>query len=288
MARVVGLIRAAKYFNDRFRQEEISASVIILLRSDIWSTIKFEDKNKLSQSQLEEIKWSREDGEHSLKKLMERRFSALLGRGSCTGMKFLTKQGRCEAIKASTPSFAIINFCVPEILFSTATRFWPLTRRIQATSTSLTMSMSKKPKLSIRITSCKNSEDDFTNTRRNTRIISSHLKTCQRLPFRWTNLTHLGMRCSLFSAMKTTPRLRFRHSSISLLLDTYLPAVGVAGASISGDTKTQEVGSTETPNFFRCILGLKMHSTLSSIKKGRKTNRIGQRGQIIAIDSTLR
>ncbi|SDP63624.1 hypothetical protein SAMN04488061_3566 [Filomicrobium insigne] len=78
-SRLIGLIRAAKYYNDRFRQEELRASVIILLRSDIWSMIRFEDKNKLTQSQVKEITWGQDNGPHCLRELMERRFTALLG-----------------------------------------------------------------------------------------------------------------------------------------------------------------------------------------------------------------
>lgn len=78
LQRLIGLIRAAKYMNDRFRQEGLRIAVIILLRDDIWHTLRFEDKNKLTQDQLSEIRWSKQDGPHSIKRLMERRFSEVL------------------------------------------------------------------------------------------------------------------------------------------------------------------------------------------------------------------
>jgi len=68
------LIRAAKYTNDRFRQENVKGAVVILLRDDIWHTLRFEDKNKLTQDQVSEIRWSKEEGPHCIKRLMERRF----------------------------------------------------------------------------------------------------------------------------------------------------------------------------------------------------------------------
>src|SRR5690606_29118353 len=62
----------------RFRQENLRVAVIVLLRDDIWHALRFEDKNKLAQDQLSEIRWSKEDGPHSIKRLMERRFAEVL------------------------------------------------------------------------------------------------------------------------------------------------------------------------------------------------------------------
>jgi hypothetical protein len=79
--RLIGLIRATKYVNDSFTHENLRAGVIILLREDIWHFLKFEDKNKITQSQVSTIKWSQEPGPHCLKRLMERRFDQVLGDG---------------------------------------------------------------------------------------------------------------------------------------------------------------------------------------------------------------
>jgi hypothetical protein len=79
LQRLIGLIRAAKYTNDRIRDAEIHGGVIVLLRDDIWHTLRFEDKNKLTQDQVSEIRWSKDDGPHCIKRLMERRFKEVLG-----------------------------------------------------------------------------------------------------------------------------------------------------------------------------------------------------------------
>ena len=55
--RLIGLIRAAKYTNDRLRSEGITGAIIVLLRDDIWHTLRFEDKNKLTQDQVSEIQY---------------------------------------------------------------------------------------------------------------------------------------------------------------------------------------------------------------------------------------
>jgi hypothetical protein len=80
--RLIGLIRAAKSTNDRFRQDKISGAVIVLLRDDIWHTLRFEDKNKLTQDQVSPLIWSKEGGAHCIKNLMERRFKEVLGEGA--------------------------------------------------------------------------------------------------------------------------------------------------------------------------------------------------------------
>ena len=81
VSRLIGLIRATKYVNDRFANEERKSGVVLLLRDDIWHILRFEDKNKISQGSLGEIKWSVNGDHHSLKSLMERRFSATIGQG---------------------------------------------------------------------------------------------------------------------------------------------------------------------------------------------------------------
>ncbi len=77
--RLIGLVRAAKFTNDRLQQENINGATIVLLRDDIWHALRFEDKNKLTQDQVSEIRWSKEEGPHCIKRLMERRFAEVLG-----------------------------------------------------------------------------------------------------------------------------------------------------------------------------------------------------------------
>jgi hypothetical protein len=80
LRRLIGLIRAARYVNQQCLQADLQAGVIVLLRDDIWHTLRFEDKNKITQGHLSEIKWSQGDGPHCLKRLMERRFGEVLGK----------------------------------------------------------------------------------------------------------------------------------------------------------------------------------------------------------------
>lgn len=86
--RLVGLIRAAKFSNDQFRSKRVKGAVILLLRDDIWHTLRFEDKNKYTQEHVSEIFWSKEDGPHCIKRLMERRFREVLGPGASWNLVF--------------------------------------------------------------------------------------------------------------------------------------------------------------------------------------------------------
>ena len=88
LQRLIGLIRAAKYTNNRIRDAEIHGGVIVLLRDDIWQTLRFEDKNKLTQDQVSEIRWSKDDGPHCIKRLMERRFKEVLGNNASWDILF--------------------------------------------------------------------------------------------------------------------------------------------------------------------------------------------------------
>ena len=81
MRRLIGLIRASKSINQQCAHAGLTAGVIVLLRDDIWHTLKFEDKNKITQDHLSEIRWSQGDGPHCLKRLMERRFGEVLAGG---------------------------------------------------------------------------------------------------------------------------------------------------------------------------------------------------------------
>jgi hypothetical protein len=84
--RLIGLIRAALYVNRRAKELGKKFSVIIFLRDDIYSTVNFEDKNKIQSPQYKNVSWVQgdyrgaSDGEkNTLVGLMEKRFQVVFG-----------------------------------------------------------------------------------------------------------------------------------------------------------------------------------------------------------------
>ena len=75
--RVIGLLLAAKEINRIAKEKDKKLSIIVFLRDDIYNSLKFEDKNKLTQSSTTIIEWDK-PGSHSLKELLERRLTELL------------------------------------------------------------------------------------------------------------------------------------------------------------------------------------------------------------------
>jgi len=75
--RVIGLLLAAKEINRIAKEKGKRLSIIVFLRDDIYNSLKFEDKNKLTQSSTTIIEWDK-PGSHSLKELLERRLTELL------------------------------------------------------------------------------------------------------------------------------------------------------------------------------------------------------------------
>lgn len=75
--RVIGLLLAAKEINRIAKDKGKKLSVIVFLRDDIYNSLKFEDKNKLTQSSTTLIEWDI-TGSHTLKELIEKRFTELL------------------------------------------------------------------------------------------------------------------------------------------------------------------------------------------------------------------
>ena len=75
--RVIGLLLAAKEINRIAKEKGKQMSVIIFLRDDIYNSLKFEDKNKLTQASAPIIEWD-VPGSHTLKELMERRLTQVL------------------------------------------------------------------------------------------------------------------------------------------------------------------------------------------------------------------
>ncbi|MDX6765734.1 MAG: hypothetical protein SFU85_02985 [Candidatus Methylacidiphilales bacterium] len=78
--RLIGLILAARDFNIRAERASKKASVVVFLRDDIYDILRFEDKNKITQTFCSRIAWDK-DGSVSLRQLMEKRFSTILGDG---------------------------------------------------------------------------------------------------------------------------------------------------------------------------------------------------------------
>jgi hypothetical protein len=79
--RLIGLILAARDLSQAARSTERKMSVLVFLRDDIYQLLKFEDKNKITENNLAEIKWEVSGGQFTLKRLMEKRFSQVLGGG---------------------------------------------------------------------------------------------------------------------------------------------------------------------------------------------------------------
>ena len=76
---MIGLILAARDFFNWASTVAVHAMPVVLLRDDIYRELQFGDKNKISNSILEEIKWESDPGsENSLKTVVERRIRVLL------------------------------------------------------------------------------------------------------------------------------------------------------------------------------------------------------------------
>lgn len=75
--RLIGLLLAAKEINRVAKEKGKKLSVIIFLRDDIYNTLKFEDKNKLTTSSAVIIEWDK-PGSSTLKELLEKRLTELL------------------------------------------------------------------------------------------------------------------------------------------------------------------------------------------------------------------
>lgn len=75
--RVIGLLLATKEINRIAKEKGKKLSVIVFLRDDIYNSLKFEDKNKLTQSSTTIIEWDI-PGNHTLKELVEKRLTELL------------------------------------------------------------------------------------------------------------------------------------------------------------------------------------------------------------------
>src|SRR5262249_8375622 len=79
---LVGLILAAASLNSSARAAGKGFSVVLCLRDDIYQTLRFEDKNKLTENAVSRIEWDSPRTRWTLQQLMEKRFGAVLETGS--------------------------------------------------------------------------------------------------------------------------------------------------------------------------------------------------------------
>jgi hypothetical protein len=81
--RLIGLILAARHMNHLAARSGKNLTVAVFLRDDIYEILRFEDKNKTTESGLVHVRWSdrTEPGSLTLRELMESRFSEVLGGG---------------------------------------------------------------------------------------------------------------------------------------------------------------------------------------------------------------
>lgn len=75
--RLIGLIIAARDLNIKAREVGKKLSALVFLRDDIYQTLRFEDKNKVTEAFATRIEWDTERTNQTLKDLMQKRFSSV-------------------------------------------------------------------------------------------------------------------------------------------------------------------------------------------------------------------
>ncbi len=128
--RLVGLILAVRRINIKARELGKPLFVSIFLRSDIYDTLQFEDKNKITENDSVRIEWDTSRSHHTLKELMERRFTTALNQETpvpwenmFSGNEMTGRQKQYDYILARTYSRPrdMIKFC-NEVLASYKSR----------------------------------------------------------------------------------------------------------------------------------------------------------------------
>lgn len=76
--RLTGLILAARDLTTKASAQNKRFSVVIFLRDDIYQSLQFEDKNKVSENQMVRIEWDSPRTQWTLKDVMEKRFAEVL------------------------------------------------------------------------------------------------------------------------------------------------------------------------------------------------------------------
>ncbi len=78
-SRLIGLLLACRDINIAARQANKQLFVVVFLRDDIYDTLQFEDKNKVTENFLSLIEWDTPRTSKTLQELMEKRFASVLG-----------------------------------------------------------------------------------------------------------------------------------------------------------------------------------------------------------------
>ncbi|BCO07988.1 hypothetical protein GF1_03640 [Desulfolithobacter dissulfuricans] len=78
-SRLIGLLLASRDINLAAREAGINLFVVVFLRDDIYDSLHFEDKNKMTENYVSLIEWDTPRTKKTLKALMNRRFTVLLG-----------------------------------------------------------------------------------------------------------------------------------------------------------------------------------------------------------------
>ncbi|MES1949149.1 hypothetical protein C84B14_17460 [Salinisphaera sp. C84B14] len=77
--RLIGLLLACRDINTAAREAGVKVFIAIFLRDDIYNSLHFEDKNKITENFACLIEWDTPRTERTLKDLMEKRFTLRLG-----------------------------------------------------------------------------------------------------------------------------------------------------------------------------------------------------------------
>lgn len=78
-SRLIGLLLASRDINLAAKESGKKLFVVVFLRDDIYDFLHFEDKNKMTENFVSVIEWDTPRTSKTLKGLMERRFSIVLG-----------------------------------------------------------------------------------------------------------------------------------------------------------------------------------------------------------------
>lgn len=78
LSRIIGLLLACRDINVAAQDYGKRLVIAVFLRTDIYETLRFEDKNKLTENSVSTIEWDTPRTDKTLKELMEKRFTAVL------------------------------------------------------------------------------------------------------------------------------------------------------------------------------------------------------------------
>ncbi len=80
--RLIGLLLAAKDLNVLAKEKGKKLTIGVFLRDDIYSYLRFEDKNKITENYSAPVYWDHGPNNRTLKSLMEKRFTVVSGADS--------------------------------------------------------------------------------------------------------------------------------------------------------------------------------------------------------------